>query len=84
MRLLLTKLQNNINVHSAETISRTKTRQSATRTRFMCALIRGHALHSPDTMRSFTILPTDLVKLTPAVTAVMNSHDLGAALVRVP
>jgi hypothetical protein len=50
----------------------------------MCAVIRGHAQLFLDTIGLSTILPTDLVKLTPAATAVMSLHDLDVALVLVP
>ncbi|OBS15776.1 hypothetical protein FPOA_13443, partial [Fusarium poae] len=60
-----------------------RTRQSAIKTPFMCAVIRGHAQLSPDTIGPFTILLTDLAKLTPVAIAAMNLYALVAALVRV-
>ena len=81
---MLTRLKSNTNVHSVATASRIRTRLSATRTPYMCAAIRGRARPSLDTIGLSTILLTDLVKLTPAATAVMNLHDLDVALVLVP
>jgi hypothetical protein len=81
---VLTRLKSNTDVHSAETVSRTRTKQSATKTRSMCAVIRGHAQLSPDMIGLSKVLTTDLVKLIPAATAAVNSYDLAATLVRVP
>jgi hypothetical protein len=81
---VLTRLRSNTSVHSAATASRTRTRQSATKTPSMCAAIRGHVQLFLDTIGLFTILLTDLAKLTLVATAAMNSHDLDAALVLVP
>jgi hypothetical protein len=81
---MLMRLKSNTSVHSAATASRIRTRQSAIKTPFMCAAIRGHAQLSPDTIGLSTILLTDLAKLIPAAIAAMNFYALVTALVRVP
>ena len=84
INLVLTRLKSNTNVHSAATASRTRTRLSATKTPYTCAAIRGHAQLYLDMIGLFTILLTDLVKLTPAATAVMSLHDLDVVPALVP
>jgi len=66
------KLRSNMNVTSAEIVSRIRTRLNATKTRFMFVAIRGPAPRSLATTVLSMNLPTDPVRPIHAVIAETN------------
>lgn len=79
--LVRMKLRNNMNVLSAATGSRTRMRQSDTKTRSTSVAIRGRAQRSLATIGRSTRPPAELAKPIPAATVAKSSsaQDVGPA-----